>query len=77
MNIECIFSKQTSFLLREKLELVSFPLQGFIISVPDPPRAQVHSSTLALPVFVLVSMTVLSCKALCAGRDAVEKWGNQ
>lgn len=67
-----IFSKQKKILLREKLELVSFPLQGFDSLCTRPTKC-----TVALSVFVLMSMTGLSCRAVCAGRDAVKNRGIQ
>lgn len=51
MNTECIFSKQKNFLLRDKLELVSFPLQGFDFLCTRPtksPGAQQHPGTSSL-----------------------------
>lgn len=50
MNVDWIFSNQKKFLLREKPEMVFFPLQGYAYLCV---RVSRQSNTLTLAVLVL------------------------
>lgn len=69
--MEYIFSKQ-NFLLREKLEVVSFPLQGFdflCTSLTKAPGAQRHPGTCSL------CACVHDCAQLCVQGEVLWKTG--